>query len=134
MITIVGITNVHLSDAVSYLPRLMDIGQMLRRMLPWAGQLGVYTTYFEKLVGVAGGGTRTAQLAEIQNIAHHLDISCTQQQVEMIADQLFGSTVTFRKGLIGDWRNHFTPQHKHAFKAVAGQLLIDLGYAQDFDW
>lgn len=25
-------------------------------------------------------------------------------------------------------------QHKEKFKRVAGQLLIDLGYEQDFDW
>lgn len=29
---------------------------------------------------------------------------------------------------------YFSAEHKDTFKEVAGQLLIDLGYEQDFDW
>jgi sulfotransferase 6B1 len=134
MTTIVGITDVCLSDAVPYLPRLMDIGQMVQCMLPWAYQPDTYTTSFERLIGPAGGGGRTDQIAEILAIAQYLGIDCAQSDVEVIADQLFGNTATFRKGQIGDWRNHFAPAHTRAFKAVAGQLLIDLGYERDLDW
>ena len=41
---------------------------------------------------------------------------------------------TFRKGTIGDWRNHFTEEHKAAFKEVAEAELIKLGYEKDYDW
>jgi hypothetical protein len=122
------------ADVSPYLPRLLDISVQMKNMLPWRLQPNSYTTYFEKLVGPAGGGTRAAQIAEVGNIARHLGARVTQQQVESIADRLFGSTATFRKGEIGDWRNHFTPEHKAAFKRVAGQMLIDLGYEQDLDW
>lgn len=40
----------------------------------------------------------------------------------------------FRKGVSGDWKNHFTPQLKTQFKEVAGQALIDFGYETDMDW
>ena len=40
----------------------------------------------------------------------------------------------FRKGIAGDWKNTFTEQDKQDFKAVAGDLLIDLGYEKDNDW
>jgi hypothetical protein len=40
----------------------------------------------------------------------------------------------FRKGIVGDWRNHFEDEHKKRFKEVAGQLLIDLGYETDLNW
>lgn len=40
----------------------------------------------------------------------------------------------FRKGIAGDWRNVFTEQNKQSFKAVAGDLLIELGYEDDNDW
>lgn len=43
-------------------------------------------------------------------------------------------TSHFRKGISGDWKNHFKPIHVERFKAVAGQQLIDLGYETDFDW
>lgn len=39
-----------------------------------------------------------------------------------------------RKGVAGDWRHYFTPKDKEAFKAVAGQWLIDLGYEKDNNW
>lgn len=40
---------------------------------------------------------------------------------------------TFRKGAIGDWRNEFTADCKQAFKSVAGDLLIRLGYEKDYN-
>ncbi len=40
----------------------------------------------------------------------------------------------FRKGVAGDWRNHFTDRVKDAFKKDFGQMLIDLGYETDMNW
>ena len=39
-----------------------------------------------------------------------------------------------RKGVSGDWRNKFTPEHKARFKEIAGDLLIELGYEKDKNW
>jgi hypothetical protein len=35
----------------------------------------------------------------------------------------------YRKGIIGDWRNHFDDEALRRFEAVAGPLLSELGYA-----
>ncbi len=40
----------------------------------------------------------------------------------------------FRKGIAGDWKNVFTEQDKQDFKAVAGDLLIELGYEENNAW
>lgn len=40
----------------------------------------------------------------------------------------------FRKGVIGDWREKFGDGEKAAFKAVAGEQLIRLGYEKDNNW
>lgn len=40
----------------------------------------------------------------------------------------------FRKGIAGDWKNYFTERDKHIFKEEAGDLLIRLGYEEDYDW
>lgn len=40
----------------------------------------------------------------------------------------------FRKGVSGDWRNHFTPKHKEIFKELYQDVLIKLGYEQDNNW
>ncbi len=39
-----------------------------------------------------------------------------------------------RKGIAGDWRNHFTPRVTEAFKARYGNLLVATGYERDLNW
>lgn len=40
----------------------------------------------------------------------------------------------YRKGIRGDWENHFQPQHKRRFKELAGETLIAWGYETGLDW
>jgi hypothetical protein len=40
----------------------------------------------------------------------------------------------YRKGLAGDWVNHFNPDHKKYFKEKYNDLLINLGYEKNADW
>lgn len=44
------------------------------------------------------------------------------------------STSFYRKGVAGDWKNHFTEGDREIFKQEAGELLVRLGYEQDLDW
>lgn len=39
-----------------------------------------------------------------------------------------------RKGVAGDWRNHFTRETAEVFEARAGHVLRDLGYESDSSW
>lgn len=39
-----------------------------------------------------------------------------------------------RKGIPGDWANHFTPRLKDAFKSIANGALIELGYEKNDAW
>lgn len=39
-----------------------------------------------------------------------------------------------RKGVSGDWKNHFTNRIKEEFKKKFGQLLVDTGYETDLSW
>jgi len=41
---------------------------------------------------------------------------------------------TFRVGKTGNWKEYFTDEHKRLFKAVAGDLLVRLGYEVSNDW
>lgn len=113
---------------------LDDIGTRYRAYLEWADH-NCYITRFEDLVGPQGGGSLETQRQEILALAEHLGISLTGEDIERITNQIFDRTTsTFRKGEIGDWKNHLAPQHKAAFKQVAGQILVDLGYEGDMDW
>lgn len=40
----------------------------------------------------------------------------------------------YRKGVAGDWKNHFNDEHKEFFKRKHSDLLIKLGYEQDAAW
>ena len=39
-----------------------------------------------------------------------------------------------RKGVVGDWKNHFDRRAAEAFDQHAGELLVQLGYEQNRDW
>lgn len=125
-------------------PPAQGIFDQYRKYLPWRNIPGCYAVRFENLVGVQGGGSDQLQLIEIKNIAQHVGVVLTDARAKKIAQNLFGGTWTFiatqdvagqaKAGQIGSWKFVFTEEHKKAFKEVAGQLLIDLGYEQDFNW
>jgi hypothetical protein len=59
------------------------------------------------------------------------------QHSEGKSDAYFSSASGFtglRKGIVGDWRNHFTPKVKERAKELIGEALIELGYEKDLDW
>lgn len=41
---------------------------------------------------------------------------------------------TARKGIVGDWRNHFNEQHVAEFKRLSGDVLVRMGYEATQDW
>ena len=43
-------------------------------------------------------------------------------------------TEFLRKGEVGDWKNYFTDETRQWFKEVAGETLIQQGYADSMDW
>lgn len=44
------------------------------------------------------------------------------------------ATSHHRRGVAGDWKNHFTPDLTREFKSRYGHLLIITGYEPDADW
>jgi len=121
------------------LARARGIKAVYDLFLPWKNYSQFYTVRFEDLVGPQGGGSKEIQYETIKNMAQYLKIEVTDEQIDEIANEVFGGSVpgslnTFRTGQIGSWKNYFNEQHKEAFKKIAGQLLIDLGYEKDLDW
>jgi len=39
-----------------------------------------------------------------------------------------------RKGIVGDWKNHFSQEARERFHHYAGESLLQLGYEPDSDW
>lgn len=112
-----------------------NITDFYQLYLPWQKNPRVYVTRFEKLIGEQGGGTLDEQITEIMNIANHIGCSISHDKASKIAKNLFHEKeVTFFKGQIGAWKTNFSQRHKNIFKAVAGNLLVTLGYEKDLNW
>lgn len=85
---------------------------------------------FEDLVGPRGGGSRERQSAALARIADFLDADgALGRNPTAIADALFNDRAySFRRGRIGAWREHFTPEHEKLFEERYGAVLDAYGY------
>jgi hypothetical protein len=93
--------------------------------------------------GMIGGLARVARRLCLGSGAHFLSRSRFSQILETHAfDRLAGGRTQgnedvqhhYRKGVAGDWRNHFTPKITAAFKERWSELLVRLGYEKNNDW
>ena len=125
-----------INSGVAYVPwgALKNINAFYAAFLPWTKCTNICVIRFEDIIGAFGGGSHKKQLQELDKIAKFLGLSCTENEILNVAEHLFGRFSTFREGQIGSWKNYFKPVHKNAFKVIAGQLLIDLGYEKDLNW
>ncbi|NJP04111.1 MAG: sulfotransferase domain-containing protein [Chloroflexaceae bacterium] len=128
---IAGVDADSMPDGIRYI----SVGERARSFLPWMHAPGCLTVRFEDLIGHAGGGSDEQQLETVRAIIQHLGLTYSDEQITRIASQaFFQKAKTFRKGQIGDWSNHFTEEQKRIFKQVAGAELIEMGYADGYDW
>jgi hypothetical protein len=109
-----------------------DIAGRFAPYLGWLNQPEVLTIHFEDLIH-----DRAATLTRImEHLLSRVSIPATR---ELILDSLKTSinpkkSPTFRSGKTGEWKKHFTGEHKKIFKDVAGDLLVKLGYETGLDW
>ena len=118
-----------------------NIAERFAPYLGWLDQPSVLTIHFEDLIQ-----DRVQALNRI--IDHFLARvladpavlrGALQTSRQLILDSLESSinpkkSPTFRSGKTGEWRKHFTDEHKKIFKDAAGNLLIRLGYEKDDRW
>jgi hypothetical protein len=109
-----------------------DIAARFAPYLGWLDQPSVLKIHFEDLIN-----DRAAALNHI--IDHFIARVPLQTSRQIILDSLESSinpsrSPTFRSGKTGEWKRHFTEEHKKIFKSVAGDLLIRLGYEKDNKW
>jgi sulfotransferase 6B1 len=110
-----------------------DIKARYQRYLDWLKEPGICVLRFEEFLG-----------AREENLSKMLDEAVQRefylQTNREAAIQVLAAAIqptksfTFRKGEAGNWREHFTAEHKSLFKEIAGDLLIQLGYESNLDW
>lgn len=113
---------------------LRSLEHRYRRFLDWEQDGGAMLVKFEDLVGPKGGGSAEVQRETTEQLVAHLGLKVNESKISYLQENLFGSTGTFRKGQAGGWKSELSDEHKDAVKAVAGKLLIELGYEQETDW
>ncbi|NWF63077.1 MAG: sulfotransferase domain-containing protein [Chloroflexi bacterium] len=109
-----------------------NIADRFAPYLGWLDQKEVLTIHFEDLIH-----DRAATLTSIMD--HLLSRVTLRASRQLILSSLEASihptkSPTFRSGKTGEWKKHFTEEHKKIFKEVAGDLLIKLGYEKDSAW
>jgi len=110
------------------------VGGYLYTKIKEVNQLGLVIK-FEYLVGPKGRGDLDLQRLEIIKIANYLNITLNDEQIDYICRNLWGSSESFRKGIIGDWKNYFTEEIKEEFNQNGGgMVLIEEGYEKDYNW
>ncbi|MBK8417724.1 sulfotransferase domain-containing protein [Candidatus Villigracilis saccharophilus] len=90
----------------------------------------VLVVRYEDLVGSRGGGDDEYQRETIEAVLLHIGISYNDEKVSNIQSQLYGGTVTFRKGHIHAWKDqmdwHLKQSVHDALKDI--KILDRFGY------
>jgi hypothetical protein len=109
-----------------------DIGTRFQAYSGWLDQPSVMKIHFEDLIHDRD--------TVLNQIIDHLQLRVPlRASRQLILESLETSinpkkSPTFRSGKTGEWKKYFTDDHKKAFKNVAGDLLIKLGYEKNNDW
>jgi hypothetical protein len=124
-----------LPDVRDRLALMEPMSQRLRDYLGWLEVPGALTVRFEDLVGPNGGGDERRQLAAVRAVAEHVGRPLSEGQARELASAIWSPrSSTFRRGGIGEWREHFEAEHVELTKAALGDALIQLGYETDDRW
>ena len=108
---------------------LASIRQHFDLYVPWVDRSGSLLVRFEDLIGPNGGGDAAAQRETIAKIARHIGQPLDDGEVERIALNTFSTkSVTFRKGSIGGWKEHFSRENSDLFDKLHGEYFSRFGY------
>lgn len=124
-----------------------SLGQVVESYLTWInGWLKEAEKHPDKYHVVKYEDLRNDPEDVFKGISDFFSLNLNEQQVFGILKKLeqerdkhkFGGNVgnktTFRKGVVGDWKNHFNEEMVSKFKAASGDSLIKLGYEKSSDW
>ena len=108
------------------------IGKRFEPYLGWLDQPAVLPLRFEDFIQER----RATLMKVLEHFQKSIQLDIPQQEMLDILERSIDPkrSPTFRGGRVGDWRNHFTDEHKTLFKSLAGDTLIRLGYETSHNW
>ncbi|MGC2063328.1 MAG: sulfotransferase domain-containing protein [Thermodesulfovibrionales bacterium] len=93
---------------------------------------------YEDLLGdpfsVLGGLCSSLGIQVSRKILEDSVKAYTRDNFRKALNNTFKSNTFVRKGIAGDWKNHFSERHKEMVKKCAGTKLIMAGYEENNDW
>ena len=121
----------NLPDSARYWRRLIEAQRA------YASQFDIFTCSYESLL--ENGATTVAALLRFLGLPAdgHIASMLQYSSISFMTGRRSGQEDQgsfYRKGIRGDWRNHFSEEDKRQFKEIAGDLLIELGYERDTNW
>jgi hypothetical protein len=109
------------------------IAQRFTPYLPWLERPEVLSLRFEDFIT-----RREETLGRVFDhaVSRGLKLTASREQAIAVLSQSIDPqrSPTFRRGRVGGWKEHFTPEIAALFKQEAGDLLTRLGYEKDTDW
>lgn len=112
---------------------MVSVKQRYEGVFQWLEQKNVMCIRFEDLINKRDV-TLNAMLDEVEKTGYKIPTP-REKALAVLVDAIQPKkSRTFRSGKTGGWKEHFTEEHKKLFKAVAGDLLVGLGYEKENDW
>lgn len=117
-------------DGIDNTRGMLSLDAMYKSVLDWKGKGNFIFIKFEELIGPKGGGNSERQISTIIKILKHLNYEYydNDEIVEWIGHHCFGTTDSFWKGQIGNWKNIFDKEVTEIFDNNISHLLDQLGY------
>jgi hypothetical protein len=112
---------------------MVSVKQRYATVFEWLEQPNVMCIRFEDLIN-RRDSTLEAMLDEVESIGYKIPTPREKALSILVKAIQPKKSHTFRSGKTGDWREHFTEEHKDLFKDITGDLLVRLGYEKDNDW
>lgn len=115
-----------------------DIANSVKIQLSWLNHPGILYLRYEDILG--------NEQAFFRRLIKYCEIDVPQDRLDAIVGHNVFERVTgrprgeedvkshLRRGIAGDWRNHFTDKIKDRFKRRYGHVLIKTGYEKDLNW
>jgi len=112
---------------------MASVKQRYAGVFQWLAQKDVMCIRFEDLINNRDAALN-AMLAEVEKTGYKLP-TLREKALSVLVEAIQPKkSRTFRSGKTGEWREHFTDEHKKLFKDVAGDLLVRLGYEKNNNW
>jgi sulfotransferase 6B1 len=129
--------NLSKGEQIKYgIEHIPNIKEFANNKLGWIQKPGICSLTFEELV--SNDKLQNESIMKIINFLwtdlEHLRMTKLELLERIKQNIVPESSGTFRKGKVGDWKEEFNIKHKEAFKEIAGDLLIQLGYEKDYNW